>query len=150
MTTINIPKSDYIPHPEGRYTGCIVSVEDMGEVETSFGPKLKLAVRLECDSKKMDNGQPYSVSQWYTVSSHPKSNLTKLREMLLGRKLGYDEMSAVNPAVELIGKRVGYLIAHREVREGGTFAAIDNIWPVVEEPLPSAPASDDPDSDLPF
>ena len=141
MSTINLPKSEYVPHPVGRYTGCIVNVEDKGKQETPFGLKHKLAIRIDCDSQMMANGEPYSVTKWYTVSSHPKSNLTKLREMVLGRKLTGDEISTMETTDELIDKRIVYLVVHNEGRDGGTFAVINEIWPVEDKPVAVPPAA---------
>ncbi len=144
MPRITIPPNDFILHPEGRYSGRIFELEDRGMIETQYGTKHKMVVKIECDSAVMDDGTKYMIGKWYTVSSHPKAGLTQLREMLLGRKLSEEEARGLE-SDELRGRRIGYLVKHTEGREGGTFANIDNLWP-----LEDMVNTEDTENTLPF
>lgn len=147
MSTIQIPRRRYIPHPEGQHTGNITETKNEGEVQTAYGTKHRITVRIESDSAVMDDGRPYSLAQWYTLSSHPKSNLTKLRETLLGRKITQDEAETLDTETEFVGKRVGYVVVHREGREGDIFANIDSLWLHNDD---ESSEDDDSDDVLPF
>jgi hypothetical protein len=87
MNTITIPKSDFVLHPQGRFTGRIAEVEDRGIVSTSFGDKHKLSMKIVRDSTTAEDGSVYSAAKWFTISSHPKSALCGFRVLLLGRVL---------------------------------------------------------------
>ena len=144
MTIIKIPTTDFTLHPAGQFTGRITGVEDQGLIETHFGTKPKLAVKLVCDSSTAASGAKYTIAKWFTISSHPKSALTKFRITLLGRPLTPEEAAGLDPD-ELIGKQIGYLVKHVE-REAGIFANLDSVWPGGD-----AVTTDGSDSDkLPF
>ena len=128
MSYISIPQRDFVLHPAGQFTGRIMEIEDRGMIETTFGTKPKLSVKIECDSTTADDGGKYIIGKWFTVSSHPKSALSKFRVALLGRRLTPDEASGLDQK-ELIGKRCGYMVVHTE-RDGTTYANIDQLWPV--------------------
>ena len=128
MSVIAIERSVFDLHPAGQFTGRITEVEDRGMIDTHFGTKPKLSVKFECDSATADDGAKYTIAKWFTVSSHPKSALSKFRVALLGRRLTPDEASGLDQK-ELIGKRCGYMVVHTE-RDGTTYANIDQLWPV--------------------
>jgi len=131
-------------HPPGQFTGRITEIEDRGLIETQFGTKPKLTVGLECDNATADDGAKYTIAKWFTVSSHPKSALTKFRVMLFGRPLTPEEASGLD-SKELVGRRCGYMVGHTE-RDGTTYANIDQLWPV-DNHLPLDDSSHDK---LPF
>ncbi|GEM_PF-3072111 len=152
MAVMKMPRSEFIPHPEGQHEGVIVAFEDLGQKETAFGLKHKVSVKIESSTAFMDDGQPFAVWQWYTLSAHPKSELRKLREALAGRKLtDVEAYEGFDPDKELIGKRVGFVVVHNEGREGGSFANLSAIWLLKDAPgQPSGPASPPgPPSDRP-
>jgi hypothetical protein len=128
MSVIVIDRFGFKLHPVGQFTGRITGVEDRGMIETTFGTKRKLSVKIECDSTTADDGAKYTIAKWFTVSSHPKSALSKFRVALLGRRLTPDEAAGLDQK-ELIGKRCGYMVVHTE-RDGTTYANIDQLWPV--------------------
>ena len=99
----------------------------------------KLAIVLESSSEKMDDGRPYTASQWLSLSGSIKSNLYKVRRRLLGRDLTTEERSHFEDS-ELVNRRVGYQIVHREGKEGTMFSNVENIWPLKDaEELPPLP-----------
>jgi hypothetical protein len=144
MSIIEIPITDFTLHPAGQFTGRITGVEDRGLIETHFGTKPKLSVKLDCDSATADDSAKYTIAKWFTVSSHPKSALTKFRITLLGRPLTPEEASGLDPK-ELLGRRCGYMVSHTE-REGTTYANIDQFWPLDD----LSPVNDRDDDKLPF
>jgi hypothetical protein len=129
MANYELPKSDFTPHPAGTFEGCIVAVEDKGEVETQFGLKRKLAIVIKSSSEKMDDGRPFTASYWISLSRSIKSNLYKVRSTLLGRDLTTEERCHFEDS-ELVNRGVGYQIVHREGKEGTVFSNVENIWPL--------------------
>ena len=130
MSDISIPKANYVPHPEGQHRGIIRGIENKGEVETQFGIKPKIVVQIESETAFLDDGSPFAINRWFTISSHPKAALREFRETLKGGKLTDEEIDRLRPEVELIGRRVGYSVVHREGQEGTVFSNTTNIWPL--------------------
>jgi len=117
-------------HPEGGFEGRIVEVRDLGEVETSYGVKRKIQVRIESDTECMSDGDPFSAFMRVNVTGcSPKSRLFKLRKAVLGRDLMKEERLRLRPG-ELEGKRIGYQIVHSEDKEGRMWANVETVWPV--------------------
>ena len=142
MNPITFSKIEFSVHPTGSYTGTIISVDDKGKIDTQYGLKHKITVRVE--SNAANNGSPHALNHWLTVSAHPKSNLTAFREMVLGRPLTESERVTFDQN-ELVGKSVGYEVSHRQVGDK-VYANIVKIWPEEEEPDPFKSEKDD----LPF
>ena len=132
MAKTDIPKKEFEPHPIGQHEGIICLLEDVGMKTTAFGEKHKVAVRVESTTAMMDDGQPFVVQQWYTLSGHPKSSLRKFRELIAGRELTDDEAHVFDTEDPLLlGKKVGFVIVHNEGKDGGTpYANIKAIWPL--------------------
>jgi hypothetical protein len=72
----------------------------------------------------MDSGEPFSIIQWFSLSSSPKSNLRKIREAVLDRSLTRTEEENFVSETELIGKRISYRVEHKEKQDGGLRAVI--------------------------
>ena len=142
MNPITFSKIESSVHPTGSYTGTIISVDDKGKIDTQYGLKHKITVRVE--SNAANNGSPHALNHWLTVSAHPKSNLTAFREMVLGRPLTESERTTFDQN-ELVGKSVGYEVSHRQSGDK-VYANIVKIWPEEQEPDPFKSEKDD----LPF
>ena len=138
MAIYELPMSDFTPHPAGTFEGRITAVEDKGEKEGQYGVKHKLAVAIESSSEQTDDGQPFTAWLWVNLSPSPKSKLGTLRSTLLGRELTIDERAHFEDG-ELVGRRVGYQIVHREGKEGGVFANVENVWPLRDASTDAAP-----------
>jgi hypothetical protein len=123
----NIPKKTFDPHPIGRHTGVVANIQDEGIQESSYDGQTKsqhkISIRIDSDSAFMEGGEPFSIIQWFSLSSSPKSNLRKFREAVLDRGLTREEETDFDPA-ELIGKRISYRVDHKEKQDGGTRAVI--------------------------
>jgi len=131
-----IPQNEYTPCPEGQHRGVICDVEDLGMVETQFGDKHKFAVKIESHSAKMDDGKPYSVQVRYNRSSSPKSNFVKLRQTMAGKQLSRDQRAEYDDD-ELLNRRVGFVVTHN-TNDTGTWANVDQIWPLDDPPEQAA------------
>ena len=142
MNPITFSKIESSVHPTGSYTGTIISVDDKGKIDTQYGLKHKITVRVE--SNAANNGSPHALNHWLTVSAHPKSNLTAFREMVLGHPLTESERTTFDQN-ELVGKSVGYEVSHRQSGDK-VYANIVKIWPEEEEPDQFKSEKDD----LPF
>ncbi len=129
MARIDIPKgSDFAPHPEGNHKGGIFEVEDLGMMDTAFGQKHKVCVKIESRTAQLDDGRPAIIYEWWTVSSHKKSTMRQRRETLLGRKLTDEEADGFDTD-ELVGTEVGFVVEHNVSGES-TYANIVNMWPL--------------------
>lgn len=137
MGPLQIPKPTFEAHPAGPGTGRIVEVEDKGEQETAFGRKHKIAVRIESD-RPMNDGRPYLIVQWFSLSGHPKSALRKFREGVLGRSLSEEGAYNFDPG-ELVGRQIGFAVTHVEGREG-PYANLSAVWPLDQPPTEQADA----------
>ena len=127
---ITIPKSEFLPHPQGTHQGRISDIEYREQVQTQFGIKDKLILEIESETAIMDSGVPHVIKRWFTVSSHPKAALREFREALASRRLISDEIDKLDPQAEFIGRKVGFTVIHNEGTEGQVFANIKNMWPV--------------------
>ena len=142
MAKTEIPRIEFIPHPVGQHEGRICLIEDLGIIPTAFGDKHKCSVRVESSTAMMNDGTPFIVRQWYTISGHPKSNWRQFRELIAERPLTDDpddpKCEAYTFDTEdplLLNKKVGYLIVHAPGKDGGTpYANIQAIWPLKAGP----------------
>lgn len=123
-----IERKAFDPHPTGRHTGTIVKVQDEGMRENTWEGQIttqhKLSIRIDSDSALMENGDPFSIIAWFTVSSSPMGNLRKFREAVLDRTLTREEETTFDPDVELIGRKISYRIDHKEKMDGSLRAVI--------------------------
>jgi hypothetical protein len=124
MTTYTIPRKTFDPHPTGRHTGTITNIQDEGVQESPWGEQHKISIRIDSDTAIMDSGEPFSIIQWFSLSSSPKSNLRKIREAVLDRSLTRTEEENFVSETELIGKRISYRVEHKEKQDGGLRAVI--------------------------
>jgi hypothetical protein len=73
---------DYIPAPEGSFSGVVCDIQDLGEVDTAFGTKHKCRVSFQLDEQTPKGGR-FVAPRAYTVSLHRASALTALLTTLL-------------------------------------------------------------------
>lgn len=90
--------SEFAMTPEGSYIGRCIKVIDLG-TQTSTGQfgtksqkKVMVTWELLDDEVKMEDGRPFSVSQFYTASLHEKAQLRKDLESWRGKKFTDDEL----------------------------------------------------------
>ena len=128
MRSYEIPKSEFVPHPDGQHQGTITDVEDKGNLQTKYGDGPKVAVKIESSTAKMDDGRGFIISRLFSLSSHPKSSLRQFREEVLGRKLSDTEARKFVPEQELFGRRVRYRVEHKGGPEGVTYANLVSVY----------------------
>ena len=132
MATVAIPRQEWDHHPAGQHEGFFFAVEEPREFETQWGPKVKLPLKIESSTSFRDDGQPYIITIWDTVSSAPNSNLRQHREKVLGRELTADESKATefDPVEEFVAVRIGYVVAHRPKADGSgdITSFIETFW----------------------
>jgi hypothetical protein len=140
MARTPLPKSEFTPHPAGQHTGLIFEVEVKLNQPTQWGPKHKVVLKIESDTKMMDeDNQPIMDSQgvhrgyvtwdWLTVARKEGSRFRDRREAILGRPLNSDEAAAsdFDAHEEFMGQRIGYVIKHRMAGDK-LFANVDTLW----------------------
>lgn len=92
LTATDKGGTEFALTPEGTYVGRCYKIIDLG-TQTSTGMfgtkeqhKVMVSWELLDDKVKMEDGRPFSVTQWYTVSLHEKSKLRADLEAWRGKK----------------------------------------------------------------
>ena len=129
VSAYTLPATEFDPHPEGEHVGEIVDVIDQGLKESKFGAKEKFSIIVESETATMDDGRPFSLWIWTTKSGSAKSKLTELRQKLLRRTLTPDERRSFDPAMEMVGRKVRYMVAHTLGDNGQTYANLVSWTP---------------------
>jgi hypothetical protein len=120
--------ADFEITPEGQYIGRCFKILDLGTQTTTgqFGIKdqHKVMVSWELlDEPKMQDGRPFSVSQFYTVSLHEKAKLRADLEAWRGRKFTATELEGFD-----IGSVLGaYCMLQVVHDETGKYANVQTI-----------------------
>ena len=131
MAVYDLPKATFEPHPEGAHTGTIVEVRDMGQSDTQYGTKHRVAVVIEADNLTREDGDSWRHFEFVNLASGENSKLTKLPQKLLRRKLTGEERDKFDPDSEMLDKSVSYTIAH-EFGDNRTFANIAS-WSILDD-----------------
>ena len=125
MKITNSPTSTYQPAPEGIHSALCVDVIDLGINPTPYGDKAQLRIVFELESK-MDDGRPFTQSQKFTASLHPKATLAQFLAKWRGKPIGDNETLDLD---KLLGAQATLVISHEQAKDGSgkTFAVIDAI-----------------------
>ena len=151
MVGVPLPKGDFVPHPTGQHEGTIFDVEVRLNEATQYGPKNRVILKIESDTKMKDNdgnaildedGQErgFVIWDWLTVARKQGSRFRDRREAALGRPLSESEARAdeMDPHKEFAGKKIAYVVKHAPGKEAGqVYANIEAMW------LPSGAADYD-------
>lgn len=144
MATYKLPTTDteFTPHPAGQHQGFIAEIDDKGMVDTQYGEKHKLSIKIESTTAMMEGGdgtKGYGIWQWATVSGHERSALTTFRKQVLGRDLTPEERQKFD-ADDYIGKRVGYVVVHVPASKDPSkiYANIQAVWPLEDASEPAS------------
>lgn len=115
--------------PEGTYTARCYKIIDLG-TQTSTGMfgtkeqhKVMVSWELLDDEIKMDDGRPFSVTQWYTVSLHEKSKLRADLEAWRGKKFTKEELEGFD-LQNVLGSYCMLQVVHDET---GKYANVNSI-----------------------
>jgi len=91
-------QGDFPITPEGTYVGRCFKIIDIG-TQTQTGMygtneqhKVMISWELLDDDVKMEDGRPFAISQFYTVSLHEKATLRKDLEAWRGKKFTDEEL----------------------------------------------------------
>lgn len=145
MARVPIPKNTFAPHPEGQHRGSVVEVEFKPAVETRFGPKDKLVLKIESKTAFMEDGEhagePFCIWIWDNISNDARSNLRQHREAILGRSLTPTEIESpdFDPEEEMKGVPLIYQVKHNPGTEPGVVYA--NIVSIMRDDGALAPAA---------
>ncbi len=121
---IVVKKKVYELADEGLHNVVITRIEDLGQVETQNGTKLKAAIYFTMQDQKAKDGS--DVDARYTVNQviTPKSTLGKL---LAALKI---EASDDFDMDDLIGIKCQVVIQHNKADNGNTYANITSVIPI--------------------
>mgnify|MGYP004453376231 CR=1 FL=1 len=129
MARYELPRTEFLPHPDGPDEGVIYEVRDLGDIETAYGVKHKVAVKVQSFGHMMEDGRPFSVQKMMNLSAHDQSDLYKFRCAALGVKTLSDDKAIFFDDEELVGIRVGYVVEHQiSQKNGNTYGNIGSIW----------------------
>jgi hypothetical protein len=131
----------FAPAPEGLHQAVCVDVIDLGEQDTPWGKKHKIALRFELDSHDPDTKKPYQVSKWYTASLSELATLRQHLESWRGRAFTEEELAGFD-AERLVGVNAQLSIIHQVTDKKKTFAAIQTIVPLGKGMTKIRPSAD--------
>ena len=126
-------------HPEGQYSGEIISVEDIGVVPFGGRHQHMLRILIESRLENAQAGVPYHISFRLGLTPSTHSWLHKLRRAARGQELTRAERRCLNDE-ELIGIRVDYEVVHTYNAAGTLVHRIADVWPLKEEQVDLAEA----------
>lgn len=140
--------------PEGQYIARCFKIVDLG-TQTSTGQygikdQHKVMISWELlDGPKMQDGRPFAVSQFYTVSLHEKAKLRADLEAWRGRKFTATELEGFDLG-SVLGAYCMLQIVHDET---GKYANVQTIMAFKGEKLPAVNTNvvfdiDNPDMDI--
>lgn len=143
---MKISFGDYSIAPAGVYKGVCSEVKDLGIISTKFGNKRRIKLIFEIQKDR----DRYNVSKIYTPSLNERSNLRKDLESWRGKPFSSSECKGDIEIDKLVGKPAK-LVVKNVVRNGNTYADVDQIYPENKENIPyetsSNKVADHEDSD---
>ena len=151
-----IPKMEYDPYPKGPSEGIIYELEDKGMIETPFGEKHKLAIKIESLKHQLEDGRPFTIQKLVNLSGHENSDLYKFRCAARGIEgMDADDALSFDPD-ELIGIRISYVVEHQvSPRNGKTYGNISSgsVWRLEDQSkgeMQNTPGQEASKDDIPF
>ena len=129
MAKYTMERMEFVPHPVGPSEGIIYEVRDLGEIDTQFGAKHKVAVKIQSLDHKMEDGRPFSIQKLMNLSGHDKSDLFKFRCAARGVAALKDDEAYNFDDGELLGVRLGYVVEHQvSQKNGNTYGNLATVW----------------------
>ena len=126
-----VPESKYPLAPAGLHPAVCCDVIDRGLVDTQFGQKHQVEIRLQLEEAiESDKGlvRPV-VRQRFTNSLHEKAKLRAVLETWRGAKFTKDELRGFD-LERLIGASCQVQVIHNVSDEGQTFANVNAVIPL--------------------
>ena len=109
--------SNFVPAPAGTHVARCVRMVDIGtQIGEYLGEaitRVQVIVMWELPNAKMQDGQPFIVSAWYTNSLHAKANLRRHLEAWRGRIFTPEELKRFDLET-ILGKPCLLQVAHSE------------------------------------
>ena len=126
---------DFAPHPAGTVIGLCYSVVDLGtQTGGNFGPKHECVITWE-STELMEDGRPFALSKFYTVSLNEKANLYHDLVSWRGRDFTPEELAGFNVA-NVLGAPAMLTVVHDDkgkARVAGVAKAMKGV--AVPEPV---------------
>lgn len=116
----------------GMHQGVLAFIVNLGEQETPFGKKNKVAFIWELKAL-MKDGRPFMKSSSYSLTFNEDSNLTKSVQSIIGRKLTNEERKSGFNINSLLGSNANLTIVDGK-EEGSQY--IDGVGPLMETQEP--------------
>lgn len=132
---INVKKpesSDYIPAPMGLHRSVCVDVEDLGDVDTNFGPKHIVKVYWQTESTNHE-GKRYVLAKRYTASLHEKANLRNDLKNWRSKDFTADELKGFD-LEKLLGANCQINVIHNSKEADGETVTFANVASIVPPP----------------
>ncbi len=128
LTASDNGNAEFAITPAGQYIGRCYKIIDLGTQTTSgqYGVKDQHKVMISwelLDEAKMEDGRPFSVTQWYTVSLHEKSKMRADLESWRGRKFTEEELKGFD-LNNVLGAYCMIQVVHDET---GKYANVQTI-----------------------
>lgn len=121
--------SDFQPCPAGNQLAVCARLVDLGTQETTYKGKpkqqRKLFVEFQVPGERNAEGDPFTVSNRYTFSSHEKATLRKHLESWRGKRFTDDEITDFELR-NILGKAACLTIVHTH-HNGTTYADLTNV-----------------------
>lgn len=129
-------ESTFTPAPAGTHNAVCVDVIDLGEQETSFGPKHRCRFVWEIDELRPEHGDRFLVFATVNVSLHETSSMGKLLRGWRGRDFTKEELDGFD-VEKVVGAPCLLSVVHNEGRDGKTYANVNTASPLPKgmEPL---------------
>ena len=120
---------DFLPPPAGTHVATCYRLVDLGTQVTEFQGESKkqhkIMLSWELPDELMENGQPFSIHQRYTLSMHEKATLRKHLEAWRGRAFNDDEAGKFDIS-SILGKACFLSIIHA-TKGDRTYANISGV-----------------------
>lgn len=116
--------------PAGTHLAICYMVVDIGQQETHFGMKPKIVIGWELPHEKMEDGRPFAVSGFYTLSLSEKANLRKDLEAWRTRPFTEEEVKGFD-VKNVLGKPCQVTIIHN-LKDGKSKASVASVTGVAK------------------
>ena len=124
------PEVTFTNAPEGVHVARCYRVIALGTQPNPMGdPRPKIMISWELPNALQDTGEPYVISEFYTLSLYEKANLRKHLEAWRGRAFTVEELAGFEVG-NILGVPCQLQILHETKTEGKTYANIKSLMAV--------------------
>lgn len=140
--------ADFKPAPAGTHVGVCVSIIDLGTQTTPFkndDGSQKIAhqcfIQWELPSEIMEDGKPFTVGKFYTISLHEKANLRHDLEAWRGQPFTDEELKGFALA-KILGKPCMVNVGHKLKADKSVSAIVNGVVAMPKGMPVPAPTND--------